>query len=124
MQQKRLNLIYLISFSSRWQILDFVKLLIKLAQILTPEKKQIDLVSSLMQKLAPRQPEEQQIILKDAGRIKFLTPDEISWVGGAGNYVELHLNENERTILHRQTLSSMETTTTAIWICSHSSFGQ
>ena len=84
------------------------KTLDKLAQILTPEKKQIDLVSSLMQKLAPRQPEEQQIILKDAGRIKFLTPDEISWVGGAGNYVELHLNENERTILHRQTLSSME----------------
>lgn len=84
------------------------KTLDKLAQILTPEKEQIDLVSSLMQKLAPRQPEEQQIILKDAGRIKFLTPDEISWVGGAGNYVELHLNENERTILHRQTLSSME----------------
>lgn len=85
-----------------------VKTFDKLARLLSPEKKQFDLVSSLMQKLTPNKPDDRQIVLKDAGRIKFLTPDEISWVGGAGNYVELHLSENERTILHRQTLSSME----------------
>lgn len=80
----------------------------KLSRLLSPEKKQFDLVSSLMQKLTPNKPDDRQIVLKDAGRIKFLTPDEISWIGGAGNYVELHLNQNERPILHRQTLSSME----------------
>lgn len=84
------------------------KTLDKLARRLAPEKKQFELMNSLVQRFSSNQPDDQQIVLKDAGRIKFLTPDEISWVGGAGNYVELHLNQDERTILHRQTLASME----------------
>ena len=84
------------------------KTLDKLARLLVPEKQQFDFVSSLIKKVLPRRAEEQQIVLKDAGRIKVLTLDEISWVGGAGNYVELHLENDDRPVLHRQTLSSME----------------
>lgn len=84
------------------------KTLDKLAKMLAPEKQQFELMSSLVQRFSSNQLDDQQIVLKDAGRIKFLTPDEISWVGGAGNYVELHLSQDERTILHRQTLSLME----------------
>lgn len=49
-------------------------------------------------------------IVKDSGKIKVIDPSDIIWVGGAGNYVELHLQNEERPILHRETLSVMEST--------------
>ncbi|WP_262975378.1 LytTR family DNA-binding domain-containing protein [Pseudoalteromonas piscicida] len=33
---------------------------------------------------------------------------DLAWVGGAGNYVELHMINRHRSILHRETMSSME----------------
>lgn len=49
-----------------------------------------------------------QLIVKDSGRIRIINTDEIAWIGGAGNYVELNLNTSERPLLHRETLSQMQ----------------
>ena len=47
------------------------------------------------------------IIVRDSGRIRIIDTDEIIWIGGAGNYVEIHLAQEARPILHRETLSTM-----------------
>jgi len=47
------------------------------------------------------------IVVKDTGKIRIIDTDDIMWVGSAGNYVELHLSDEQRPILHRETLSSM-----------------
>lgn len=52
---------------------------------------------------------DQTLIVKDSGRIKLIDCNDIVWVGGAGNYVELYLVNEERPTLHRETLSAMET---------------
>lgn len=44
--------------------------------------------------------------VKDGNRTCFISPDDINWVEAAGNYVELHGQFG--TLLHRQTLSSIE----------------
>lgn len=51
---------------------------------------------------------EQTLIVKDSGRIKLIDCNEIIWIGGAGNYVELYLENEERPVLHRETLATME----------------
>lgn len=48
------------------------------------------------------------LIVKDSGRIKLIDSKDIIWIGGAGNYVELYLENSERPILHRETLTVME----------------
>lgn len=48
------------------------------------------------------------LIVKDSGRIRIIEADDIMWIGGAGNYVELHLVDDERPLLHRETLNTME----------------
>ena len=49
-----------------------------------------------------------QLIVKDSGKIRIVNTDEINWIGGAGNYVELNLTSHERPLLHRETLSQMQ----------------
>jgi len=44
--------------------------------------------------------------LRDGATRSFVDPAEILWVEAAGNYVELHLGT--RSLLHRQTLASLE----------------
>ncbi|MBU2967852.1 LytTR family DNA-binding domain-containing protein [Pseudoalteromonas sp. C2R02] len=51
---------------------------------------------------------KEPVIVKDSGRIRIIDTDDILWIGGAGNYVELHLQNEERPILHRETLASMQ----------------
>lgn len=51
---------------------------------------------------------EQRLIVKDSGHIHVIKVEDLAWVGGAGNYVELHMINRERSILHRDTMSSME----------------
>ncbi|SFC45231.1 LytR/AlgR family response regulator transcription factor [Pseudoalteromonas denitrificans] len=47
------------------------------------------------------------IIVKGTGNIRIIDTDDILWVASAGNYVELHLSDEQRPILHRETLTSM-----------------
>ncbi|RXF02014.1 LytTR family DNA-binding domain-containing protein [Pseudoalteromonas sp. PS5] len=49
-----------------------------------------------------------RLIVKDSGHIHVIKVEELAWVGGAGNYVELHMLNRQRSILHRDTMSAME----------------
>jgi len=46
-----------------------------------------------------------QIAVRSVGRVQFVDVGELVWIGASGNYVELHLDS--RTVLHRQTLTSL-----------------
>lgn len=65
--------------------------------------------TQLMQ-LLDTQPDKylDKVIIRDPGRIRILHLDEVCWIGGAGNYVELHLFEKGKSVLHRDTMTSME----------------
>ncbi len=65
-------------------------------------------MQSMLSQLAVANDKEEIIVVKDSGRIRIIDRDEIVWIGGAGNYVELHLTDETRPMLHRETLSTME----------------
>jgi len=46
------------------------------------------------------------IVVRSLGRIERIDVDDVIWIETAANYVEIHLQD--RTILHRTTISSME----------------
>ncbi|MBT0585896.1 LytR/AlgR family response regulator transcription factor [Alteromonas oceanisediminis] len=48
-----------------------------------------------------------RLIVRDPGRIRLVDVDSINFIKGAGNYVELHMN-NGKTVLHRETMASLE----------------
>lgn len=56
---------------------------------------------------APQAKKVDPLIIKESGRIRIVEHDSIMWVGGAGNYVELHLIDEDRPILYRETLTEM-----------------
>ncbi len=76
-------------------------------QLQRPEPDSTPLIQQLTKHIKQSQTPP-QIIVKDGGRIRFIEQSDINWIGGAGNYVELHLEGDERTLLHRETLSAME----------------
>ena len=45
------------------------------------------------------------IPVKSIGRIRFIAVEDIVWIKGAANYVEIHLHDG--MVLHRETLSSL-----------------
>ncbi|WP_042153281.1 MULTISPECIES: LytTR family DNA-binding domain-containing protein [unclassified Pseudoalteromonas] len=65
-------------------------------------------VQSMLQQLQLNTVYKEPVIVKDSGRIRIVDTDDILWIGGAGNYVELHLLNEDRPILHRETLASMQ----------------
>jgi two-component system LytT family response regulator len=48
-----------------------------------------------------------KLALKEVGKIKLINPDNIKFIKGAGNYVEIVLMNNN-TLLHRETLRDIE----------------
>ena len=64
-------------------------------------------MQSLLQQVKHYGLETEQIIVKESGRIRIIDTNDIEWIAGAGNYVELHLGQETRPVLHRETLSSM-----------------
>ncbi|MBQ4834468.1 LytTR family transcriptional regulator DNA-binding domain-containing protein [Pseudoalteromonas sp. MMG010] len=48
------------------------------------------------------------IVVKDVGKVRLIDPNDIVWVNGAGNYVELHFKEDTKPILHRETMKNIE----------------
>jgi two-component system LytT family response regulator len=48
----------------------------------------------------------ERIVVKSAGRIIFLKTEQIHWIEAAGNYVMLHVNEDNHLI--RETMTEME----------------
>jgi two-component system LytT family response regulator len=49
----------------------------------------------------------EQIVIRSVGSTERIDVDDVLWIGAAANYVELHLQS--RLVLHRTTISSMET---------------
>ncbi|MDN7124592.1 LytR/AlgR family response regulator transcription factor [Pseudidiomarina terrestris] len=45
------------------------------------------------------------IPVKSIGRIRFIAIEDIVWIKGAANYVEIHLQDS--MVLHRETLTSL-----------------
>lgn len=54
-----------------------------------------------------QQRERKKLVIKETGRIRLINQSTIRYVKGAGNYVEIFLL-NERKIMHRATLRSIE----------------
>jgi two-component system LytT family response regulator len=48
-----------------------------------------------------------RLLVKEPGRIKLIDVEQINFITGAGNYVELHLFD-DKVILHRETLTVLE----------------
>ncbi|BDF96076.1 LytTR family DNA-binding domain-containing protein [Pseudoalteromonas haloplanktis] len=48
------------------------------------------------------------LIIKDVGKVRLIEIDDIIWINGAGNYVELHFWEHDKVVLHRETIKKLE----------------
>ncbi|GGW79575.1 LytR/AlgR family response regulator transcription factor [Alteromonas halophila] len=48
-----------------------------------------------------------RLVIKEPGRIRLLNVEDINYIAGAGNYVELHLLDGTQ-VLHRETLTRLE----------------
>ncbi|KTF13692.1 LytR/AlgR family response regulator transcription factor [Pseudoalteromonas sp. H105] len=51
---------------------------------------------------------DSHLIVKDIGKVRLIEIDDIIWINGAGNYVELHFWQQEGSILHRETMKNIE----------------
>jgi len=66
-------------------------------------------LEGLLADLAPQQTARTwptRLVVKEPGRSRIVLVDEITWIGSAGNYVELHMED--RSLLHRQSMDAME----------------
>ena len=48
------------------------------------------------------------LIVKDIGKVRLIEIDDIIWINGAGNYVELHFWQQGASVLHRVTMKNIE----------------
>ena len=51
--------------------------------------------------------ENSHLIVRDVGKVRLVDIEEIVWINGAGNYVELHCQDSPRPILHRETMKNL-----------------
>lgn len=54
------------------------------------------------------QPIAAHIVVKDVGKVRLIDINDIVWINGAGNYVELHFNGESTPVLHRETMKNIE----------------
>ena len=57
-------------------------------------------------KQAPQKRSKKLLAVKSVGAVEFVNVDDIIWIKGSANYVELHCKE--RMLLHRETLGNLE----------------
>jgi DNA-binding LytR/AlgR family response regulator len=57
-------------------------------------------------KQAPQKKSKKLLAVKSVGAVEFVNVDDIIWIKGSANYVELHCKE--RMLLHRETLGNLE----------------
>ncbi|MBE0377258.1 LytR/AlgR family response regulator transcription factor [Pseudoalteromonas prydzensis] len=48
------------------------------------------------------------LIVKDIGKVRLIEVNDIIWINGAGNYVELHFWQHDKVVLHRETMKKLE----------------
>jgi two-component system LytT family response regulator len=61
---------------------------------------------SLIKDLGSEKPRVERLVVKSAGRIRFLKTEEINWIEAAGNYVRLRIADE--THLLRETMAGIE----------------
>jgi two-component system, LytTR family, response regulator len=61
---------------------------------------------ALVNDVKPEPPRVDRLVVKSGGRVFFLRTDEIDWIEAAGNYVRLHLGQENH--LFRETMNRME----------------
>ncbi|GAA6182792.1 MULTISPECIES: LytR/AlgR family response regulator transcription factor [Aliiglaciecola] len=49
----------------------------------------------------------ERLVIRDPGRIRLIDVAQITFISGAGNYAEIHLDDGKH-VLHRETLSTLE----------------
>lgn len=59
-----------------------------------------------LEEAAPPAPEERTLVIRSTGRTDVVPVDEIDWIGGAGNYAEIHAGQ--RRYFYRELLSNLE----------------
>lgn len=52
------------------------------------------------------QPAKQKLVLRETGKIRVIDKNSIKFIKGAGNYIEIFLDD-DKTILHRETMQSI-----------------
>jgi two-component system, LytTR family, response regulator len=63
-------------------------------------------LQSLIDDLKPKRKHAERLVIKSAGRIFFLSVDEIDWIEAADNYVRLHVGRDAHLL--RETMSNLE----------------
>lgn len=58
--------------------------------------------------IAQDKPYAERITIRDPGRLRILDIDEISWIESAGNYVQIHIYQDKKSFLQRDTMASLE----------------
>ena len=73
------------------------------------KKEDLARVGQLFQKMFDGQHTQyrDRLVIRDLGRIRLIDIEKITYICGAGNYAEIHLDDGKK-ILHRETLSVLE----------------
>lgn len=64
-------------------------------------------VEELIRHLAGRQVLSERLVIKETGEIRLIDIDEVEWIKGSGNYVELFLFGAAKPVLYRCSLKSL-----------------
>lgn len=49
-----------------------------------------------------------RLTIRDPGRLRIIDVNDISWIGSAGNYVDIHLYSQSKSLLLRDTMTAIE----------------
>lgn len=72
----------------------------------TSEQQQLQQIN-IQQTVTRLLNKHKKLVLKEVGKIKLLEQNDIKYIAGAGNYVDIHLLDG-KTLVQRETLSSIE----------------
>jgi two-component system LytT family response regulator len=61
---------------------------------------------ALLEELQPKAQSWNRVVVREAGRMTFLKPDEIDWIEAEGNYLQLHAGS--KAYLLRETMNAAE----------------
>lgn len=77
--------------------------------LLTSGSKELNKVRDMLRQLEPNDEVKykSRLVVREPGRIRLIDVEQINFIQGAGNYVEIHVFD-DNPILHRETLSTLE----------------
>lgn len=77
--------------------------------LLANGSKELNKVRDMLRQLEPNDEikYKSRLVIKEPGRIRLIDVEQINFIQGAGNYVEIHVFD-DNPILHRETLNTLE----------------